>query len=112
MNEIAVRNILPMPSNMFASGGRLDDLMWVTEMSYDGHLVRVTGTIKPDISLKTVPELRRQLTDSYHRIVTILEEAGARFWRYPELSLQGSVSHGPKPEVYDMKADIKIELYH
>ena len=102
MTEVAIRENLPAQSGLFDTGGRLDDLMWLAEIQHHGRSLTVLGIIKPDPSLKTAPELRRQLTDSYHKIVTILEEAGAQFWEYPKLSLEGKVFHacGVMPEVW------------
>jgi hypothetical protein len=115
MTEVAVRENLPARETLFSNNGKLSDLMWITQMEMGGYSLRVRGIIKPDLNLKTVPELRKQLTDSYHEIVTILEEAEAPFWSYPELDLKGKVfrggvSCGVPPQVYNMEATIRIEL--
>ena len=90
----------------------IGDLAWLDQVDYNGRYVNIRGIIKPDLSLKSTPELRAQLMASYNKIIYTLELAGMPFASMPELELTGKArchSSGGV-EFGDIGARIRIEL--
>lgn len=98
---------------LFMPGGQVDGLMWPYRLQMGGRYQLIEGTIKPDLSLNTAPEIRRYFLDRYDQIVSILEEAGVSFLKLPELTLAAKAYRPPAGGMRftDWEARVRIELF-
>jgi len=100
-NVLALRQASHLSGPGPGIGGLLEDLLWIgmietspVEDMRTGRrwrLVTVQGIIKPDLSAADPAALRKGYAETFEKVMTLLEGAGVRWSRHPELLLSGKV---------------------
>lgn len=70
---------------------QMAELMWITDdyTTYPGSVVTVRGLLKPSREAATAAEVRRGFTDSVEQLLAVLDAAGARHLKHPDMDIRG-----------------------
>jgi len=75
-------------------------------------LLRIEGSLKPDVHARTPSALRHSFLDSLDAVIAILDAAGARWDEHPGLRFRGNATTGRdgKPEFSQIECLVELRL--
>ena len=96
MSELAVHGSLPAVPTVETFGALLGRYMWIHEVRFGwgfGNSLAILGHLKPDPAAANPSALRRSFLDSLDAVIAIMEAAGVKWERHPEVAIRGEAIH-------------------